>query len=120
MTHMYPRGYVTRIVRSGTDLDSSQCIINLLHQVPTRPSAECATEAEKLQSYNFDLDDEHPEDMRRQLVISIDPDGCRDVDDALSIRRRPDGGFLVGVHIADVGRFDCIFTDVCIAILVLQ
>ncbi|GAB5353842.1 hypothetical protein AAMO2058_000068700 [Amorphochlora amoebiformis] len=38
-------------------------------------------------------------------IFSIDPLGCEDVDDALSARPLPDGGWEVGVHIADVTHF---------------
>ena len=39
------------------------------------------------------------------FICSIDPPGCTDVDDALSARRLPGGGYEVGVHIADVSHF---------------
>lgn len=40
------------------------------------------------------------------LVFSIDPKGCEDVDDTLSVRPLPGGKRLeLGVHIADVTHF---------------
>jgi DIS3-like exonuclease 1 len=39
------------------------------------------------------------------LVFSIDPLGCEDVDDALSVRRLPNGNVELSVHIADVSHF---------------
>ena len=40
------------------------------------------------------------------LVFSIDPKGCEDVDDAMSVRSLADGEVLeLGVHIADVTHF---------------
>lgn len=40
------------------------------------------------------------------LVFSIDPQGCEDVDDTLSVRSLPGGKLLeLGVHIADVTHF---------------
>lgn len=46
-------------------------------------------------------------DLRRShLVFSVDPLGCEDVDDALSVRRLAGGTLLeLGVHIADVTHF---------------
>ncbi|KAK3258973.1 hypothetical protein CYMTET_32006 [Cymbomonas tetramitiformis] len=38
-------------------------------------------------------------------TASIDPPGCVDVDDALSVHALPGGGWEVGVHIADVSHF---------------
>lgn len=44
-------------------------------------------------------------DLRQQLIFSIDPIGCQDVDDTLSIRTLPNGNLELGVHIADVTHF---------------
>ncbi|RHZ06997.1 hypothetical protein DYB26_012755, partial [Aphanomyces astaci] len=38
-------------------------------------------------------------------VFSVDPPGCQDIDDAMSISRLPNGHLQLGVHIADVGYF---------------
>ena len=46
-------------------------------------------------------------DLREShLVFSIDPKGCEDVDDTLSVRSLANGKLLeLGVHIADVSHF---------------
>ncbi|KAK4634453.1 Exosome complex exonuclease dis3 [Fulvia fulva] len=44
-------------------------------------------------------------DLRDQLICSIDPPGCVDIDDALHAKQLPNGNFEVGVHIADVSHF---------------
>ena len=41
-------------------------------------------------------------DLRQLPVCSIDPPGCKDIDDALHYRVLPNGNCEVGVHIADV------------------
>ncbi len=38
-------------------------------------------------------------------VCSIDPIGCKDIDDALHCIKLNNGNFEVGVHIADVSHF---------------
>jgi len=46
------------------------------------------------------------QDLREShALMSIDPPGCEDVDDCLSIRRLPGGNVELGVHIADVTHF---------------
>ncbi|KAH7648851.1 hypothetical protein FG379_002321 [Cryptosporidium bovis] len=59
---------------------------------------------------HFDLIDRL--DLRDKLVFSIDPPGCKDIDDALSIeliqqKNDPDdvNWYKIGVHIADVAHF---------------
>jgi DIS3-like exonuclease 1 len=39
------------------------------------------------------------------MVMSIDPKGCEDVDDAISVNRLENGNLEIGVHIADVTQF---------------
>ena len=44
-------------------------------------------------------------DMRDTVTFTIDPRDAKDFDDALSIRKLPNGNFEVGVHIADVTHY---------------
>ncbi len=44
-------------------------------------------------------------DLRHIPVVSIDPPGCKDIDDALHCVRLPNGRLEAGVHIADVSHF---------------
>ena len=44
-------------------------------------------------------------DIRDQTIITIDPADARDFDDAISLRKLPNGHWLLGVHIADVSHF---------------
>ncbi|HEB84860.1 MAG TPA: VacB/RNase II family 3'-5' exoribonuclease [Bacteroidetes bacterium] len=45
------------------------------------------------------------EDLRGELVITIDPESAHDYDDALSLRRLRGGLYELGVHIADVSWY---------------
>lgn len=44
-------------------------------------------------------------DLTAETVITIDPVDARDFDDAISLRREPNGHWTLGVHIADVSHF---------------
>ncbi len=44
-------------------------------------------------------------DFREVLTLTIDPEDAKDFDDALSLRALPEGGWEVGVHIADVTHY---------------
>ncbi len=45
------------------------------------------------------------EDFRNTVTFTIDPKDAKDFDDALSIKKLPNGNFEVGVHIADVTHY---------------
>lgn len=44
-------------------------------------------------------------DMRDVTTFTIDPKDAKDFDDALSIKRLPNGNYSIGVHIADVTHY---------------
>ena len=48
---------------------------------------------------------EQRRDLRGERIYSIDPPGCRDIDDALSVTPGAGGTWTVGVHIADPTYF---------------
>lgn len=51
------------------------------------------------------LEDPIRRDLRNRFVVTIDPVDARDFDDALSLERTERGGWLLGVHIADVSHY---------------
>ena len=54
----------------------------------------------------FDPRDTHGrEDITDELVVTIDPPDAKDFDDAVSLARDEQGGWVLGVHIADVSHF---------------
>ena len=44
-------------------------------------------------------------DYRKLDILCIDPEGAMDHDDAISVERLPNGGYKLGVHIADVSYY---------------
>ncbi|MYI97493.1 MAG: VacB/RNase II family 3'-5' exoribonuclease, partial [Acidobacteria bacterium] len=45
------------------------------------------------------------ENLRGRLILTMDPEDARDHDDAIEAAELPDGGFEIGVHIADVSHY---------------
>ncbi len=44
-------------------------------------------------------------DIRDRFLVTIDPADARDFDDAISVARTDEGGYRLGVHIADVSHY---------------
>lgn len=69
-------------------------------RIATEPSAELIAEAERLVDESWE-----PEEWRRDLsklfCVTIDDVDTLDIDDALSCEQLMDGGWQVGIHIAD-------------------
>ncbi|WP_442956494.1 ribonuclease R [Paenibacillus sp. YIM B09110] len=44
-------------------------------------------------------------DLRGEVIVTIDGEDAKDLDDAVHVKRLENGNFLLGVHIADVGYY---------------
>ncbi len=98
-----PRADIVEIIGTGKDPSIDTILIIKQYGIKDHFPDEILRDAEDACSFM----DEPGErlDLRNSFVITIDPDGARDFDDALSLERKQDGNYLIGVHIADVSHF---------------
>ena len=61
------------------------------------------SEAERLSNQPILFDGR--EDLTTETIFTIDGAGAKDLDDAVSLRKLPGGGYKLGVHIADVSHY---------------
>ena len=106
----YPNGHFVRELGKIGDLDAELESILVEHDIYdcTIPfSKGILNEMPKLQEeWKPDSNEiQKRRDLRDVLVMSIDPKGCTDVDDTLSVTQLRNGNIELGVHIADVTHF---------------
>ena len=74
------------------------------NNLPTEFPEAVLAEADRVPETVDPRDAAAREDLRGDLIITIDPDDARDFDDAINVERHP-GGWRLGVHIADVSHY---------------
>lgn len=100
-----PMGEVTEVLGKPESHDIEMKAILINNGFRLSFPKEVLQEANDL-SAHIDLQEIHRRrDMRDVTTFTIDPEDAKDFDDALSIRRLPNGHVEVGIHIADVTHY---------------
>lgn len=68
-------------------------------------SPEALAEAEAKPEVVSETDIKGRIDLRNEIILTIDGSDSKDLDDAISIKKLPNGNHLLGVHIADVAHY---------------
>lgn len=79
--------------------------ILLAHDIQAEFPSEVIHQAKSLTKQISDEERAKRKDLTRRIIITIDGDDAKDLDDAISIKRLKDGAFRLGVHIADVSHY---------------
>ena len=103
--HRGPVGNVDKVIGKKGDPGVDILAVLYGHELPVEFPADVVEEAEALRERGItDADLVYREDLREELIFTIDPVDAKDHDDALSIKRT-DEGYEVGIHIADVSFY---------------
>jgi ribonuclease R len=100
-----PTGRVIEILGRPGELGVDTEIIIRKHHLPHAFSPEVIEEAERRAKSVQQSDLQGREDFRHLPIVTIDGETARDFDDAVYVERRPDGGWHLQVHIADVAHY---------------
>ncbi|KAM9318542.1 DIS3-like exonuclease 1 [Pholidichthys leucotaenia] len=110
-TSLYPNGHSVRVLGRAGELETEvQTILieNCIH-VPPFSDAQLKEMPVNSPEKPWRVDPAQVAERRdlreNRLVFSIDPQGCEDVDDTLSVHQLSEGTWELGVHIADVTHF---------------
>lgn len=100
-----PRGEVVDILGKTGENDAEIHAILAEFGLPYKYPQAVEKAAEKIGAGITPEEVSRREDMRDVTTFTIDPKDAKDFDDALSIRRLPNGNYEIGVHIADVTHY---------------
>ncbi len=75
------------------------------YQLPEAFSPEVLEEAERIPATVSSEEIRNRRDLRDLLMVTIDGEEAKDLDDAVSLELLPNGHYSLGVHIADVGYY---------------
>ncbi|KNB43110.1 hypothetical protein JH06_4221 [Blastocystis sp. subtype 4] len=103
----YPVGHYLRSLGPIGDREVETQVLLLEHDIP--PNVFSKEVLDCLPPADWKITEENSRgrvDLRENCcIVSIDPPGCKDIDDALHARDLPNGHIEVGIHIADVSYY---------------
>lgn len=102
--HVNPEGHLIEVLgragAPGVDILSIIRKYNLPQQFP----GDVVREAEQIEPIVSEQEAARRTDLRKNFILTIDPDDAKDFDDAIEVQRTKDG-WAVSVHIADVSHY---------------
>ncbi|KAL0396126.1 UNVERIFIED_CONTAM: Exosome complex exonuclease RRP44A [Sesamum calycinum] len=104
----HPSGHYVRTIGEIGDRDTESEVVLIENDIDARPFSSQVLACLPPLPWSVSAEDiANPirQDLRHLRVFSVDPPGCKDIDDALHCTLLPSGNFEVGVHIADVTNF---------------
>jgi len=103
--HINPMGVVTDIFGPRGQLEAERAAVvheyDLRREFPKAALRAAGRAARRMRAADMD----GRVDLTGEEILTIDPEDARDFDDAVSVRRLPDGKWELGVHIADVAHY---------------
>jgi len=100
-----PIGRVAEVLGKVDEPGVDTQIIIRKFNIPDAHSEESVEEARRIGGSVKERDIRGRKDFRTVTTVTIDGEHARDFDDAITIERRPNGHYWLGVHIADVSHY---------------
>jgi ribonuclease R len=103
--HVNPEGEIIEVLGPASAPGVDVLSIVRKYHLPTEFPSDVLKQAERIPE-NVDAQQlTGRQDLRSEFIITIDPDDARDFDDAIHVEKLPNGGWQLGVHIADVAAY---------------
>jgi ribonuclease R len=102
--HVNPEGEIIEVLGPATAPGIDMLSIIRKFHLPTEFPKEVLDQAERIPDKITLRHLEGREDLRKEFIVTIDPDDARDFDDAIQVEKTK-SGWRLGVHIADVAAY---------------
>ncbi len=100
-----PGGEIVEVLGDEDDFFAEELSIIRAYDLPEDFPSRVRKEAARAQERGIRPEDlQNRRDFREEIIVTIDGEDTRDIDDAISIQR-VGKDYLLGVHIADVGHY---------------
>ena len=98
-------GKVVEIIGHINDPGVDILSIIYKYNINTEFPDDVKEEVSKIPMEVYDVELKDRRDLRNEVIFTIDGDDTKDIDDAISIKKLPNGHYQLGVHIADVSYY---------------
>ncbi len=100
-----PEGKITEVIGHKNDAGTDIISIIKAYDLPEEFPPETESQASKIPELVAEEDIVKRRDLRNKVIVTIDGEDAKDLDDAVSLEILPNGNYLLGVHIADVSHY---------------
>jgi ribonuclease R len=103
--HVNPEGEIIEVLGPASAPGVDVLSIIRKYHLPTEFPSDVLEQAERIPESVDGQQIAAREDLRNKFIVTIDPDDARDFDDAIHVEKVANGGWQLGVHIADVAAY---------------
>ncbi len=103
--HVNPDGEIIEVLGPASAPGVDMLSIIRKYHLPTEFPRDVLEQADRISEKIDARQLDGREDLRNEFVVTIDPDDARDFDDAIHVEKIANGGWHLGVHIADVAAY---------------
>jgi len=102
--HVNPEGEIIEVLGPASAPGIDMLSIIRKYHLPAEFPKDVLDQAERISERINARQLEEREDLRKDFIVTIDPDDARDFDDAIQVEKT-NSGWRLGVHIADVAAY---------------
>jgi ribonuclease R len=103
--HVNPEGEIIEVLGPASAPGVDVLSVIRKYHLPTEFPLDVLEQAERIPESVDAQQIARREDLRNKFIVTIDPDDARDFDDAIHVEKLANGGWQLGVHIADVAAY---------------